>query len=98
MPKSGFEVTIDLDLQLKSNDFCLFWLKHVFELTIFLDFLLKVISFANFDLKSNYFSLFWLKSGFETTVSLNFLSRVIIIIENFTLKGDLSNNILRFSV
>ena len=30
-----------------------------------------------------------LKSGFQATISLNFLSRVIIIIANFTLKGDL---------
>ena len=61
MPKSGFEVTIDLDLQLKSNDFCLFWLKHVFELTISLDFLLKVMIFANFDLKGIIFAYFGLK-------------------------------------
>ena len=82
MPKSGFEVTIDLDLQLKVIIFAYFGLS-VFELTIFLDFLLKVMIFANFDFKRNYFCLFWLKSGFETTISLNFLSRVIIIIANF---------------
>ena len=40
--------------------------------------------FANFDLKVIIFAYF----GFETTISLNFLSRVIII-ANFTLKGDL---------
>ena len=45
--------------------------------------------FANFDLKVMIFAYFCLKSGFETTISLNFLSRVIIIIANFTLKGDL---------
>ena len=41
--------------------------------------------FANFDLKVIIFAYF----GFETTIYLNFLSRVIIIIANFTLKGDL---------
>ena len=45
--------------------------------------------FANFDWKGIIFAYFWLKSGFETTIFLNFLSRVIIIIANYTLKGDL---------
>ena len=40
---------------------CLFWLKHVFELTISLDFPLKVMIFANFDLKGIIFAYFGLK-------------------------------------
>ena len=44
--------------------------------------------FANFDLKVIIFAYFGLKVALKQ-LSLNVLSRVIIIIANFTLKGDL---------
>ena len=49
----GLKVNNFLRFPVWSNDFCLLWSKRGFEVIISLDFLFKVMIFANFTLKVN---------------------------------------------